>query len=302
MVSIMSFKQILPDISGWKRINDHYTREKVEGMPKITLVIPTCNDGHLLEETIQSYLLQKNVDKELIIVDANSGDHTPTLIEKYKEHIFRVYYVTDLNIPMMVNKGFALARGDYVSFLFPGVQLLNQYCLAHIAHLALEDLLPEVIFSGTYLTKSYFDSVKEAFKLSISDIEMQYVYFPLNKTWLKRGFFPTSPCSIWLKREYIKKLGGINYKSHSLRNGFYDMLCRIIKDKNVRISSTFWSTTLTDTLSERRYLSQKEVFNTWPLIGKHFGWVNAGLWFFRKKPLNFISFLFARIRSFFREK
>lgn len=298
----MSFKQILPDIKGWKRINNHYTREKIEGLPKITLVIPTHNDGHLLEETIQSYLIQKNVDKELIIVDANSTDHTPAIIEKYKEDIFRTYYVTHMNIPMMVNKGFALARGQYVSFIFPGMQLLNQHCLSHIAHLALEDLFPEIIFSGTYLARPNFDHIKDALQMSLNEIETEFIYFPLNKTWLKRGFLPTSPCSVWFKRDYIKQLGGINYKSNTLRGGFYDIFCRVIRDKNLRITSTFWSTTFIDNLSEKRYLSQTAVYKTWPLIGKYFGWLSASLWFFRRKPVNFVTFLASRIRSFFTEQ
>ena len=301
MVRNMEFKEILPDTSGWKRIHDHYTRNATDNTPKMSVIIPTSNEGHLLEVSIQSFINQKNVEKELIVVDAESQDHTTALIEKYKEHIARVYYVTHENIALMINKGFAIATGEYVSFLLPGMEFLNRYCLAHIANLALEDLHPDVLFSGTYLSWPDYRKIKDAVMKPLEEIEAEFVYFPLNKTWLKRGFLPSSPCSIWLKKDYMKKIGGINYRSKILRKCIYDTLCRIAFDPKAQISTTFWSTTFSDTLSEKRALNQMAVLSTFPLIAKYFGVFNALFWFFRSKPVHFVSALISRIGSFFRE-
>lgn len=301
MVRIMEFKEILPDISGWERIHRHYTRQAKPNAPKMSVIIPTSNEGHLLEVTLQSYINQKNVEKELIVVDAESSDHTTALLEKYKEHIARVYYVTHENISLMINKGFSLATGQYVSFLLPGMEFLNQHCLAHIANLVLEDLNPDVLFSGTYLSWPDYSKIKDAIFKPLDELEAEFVYFPLNKTWLKRGFLPSSPCSIWFKKEYFKKLGGINYKTKILRKCIYDLLCRIAFDENAQISTTFWSTTFSDTLTEKRALNQIAVLSTFPLIAKYFGIFNAIVWLFRTKPVHFISATISRIGSFFRE-
>lgn len=301
MVQFMDFKSIVPDVSGWKRINDHYTKEKIEGMPKVSIVVPTHNSGHLLEQTIESIIVQKNVEKEIIIVDADSEDHTTAIIEKYREHISRVYYVTYDNTSLMVNKGFSLATGGYVAFLLPGVVYLNQYCLCHVARLAVQDLSPDVIYSGTYLAWPDFSSYTEALKKPVDEISPEFVYFPFNKTWLKRGFLPTAPCSIWFKTEYIRKIGGMRYKSRALRKSVYDLCCRIAADKSVKISTTFWSSTYSERLVEKKYLNQKDILRTWPVVLKHFGIFDALVWPIRDKPMRFFSFVLSRMSSFFRE-
>ncbi|MCH9632606.1 MAG: hypothetical protein S4CHLAM6_09440 [Chlamydiae bacterium] len=301
MVRNMDFKEIMPDVSGWKRINDHYTIKKVEGMPKITVVIPTANSGHLLEITLGSVVRQKNVDKEIIIVDADSEDHTSAIITKYREHISRVYYVTADNTALMINKGFSLATGSYACFLLPGIEYLNQYCLCHISSLAKEDHLPDIIFSGSYLAWPNFENFRDALKRPVDEINPQFVYFPFNKTWLKRGFLPTAPCSIWFKTDYIKKVGGIKQGSKVLRKGLYDLLCGVLRDKNRRVTTSFWSTTFNDRLVEKSYLNPNDFIKTWPITYKHFGLFNAFAWIFRKKPVKFINALAARLSSFFRE-
>ncbi len=301
MVVFMDFKSIIPDVSGWKRIHDHYSKEKIEGMPKISVIIPTCNSGHLLESTIETFISQKNVDKELVIVDADSEDHTTAIIEKYHEHIARVYYVTYENYSLMINKGFSLATGGYVCFLMPGMLYLNQYCLCHIAGLALQDQFPDIVFSGTYLAWPDFSSLKDAIQKPINEINPEYVYFPFNKTWLKRGFLPTAPGSVWFKADYIRNIGGMRYNSRLLRKSLYDLFCRIAADKKARITSTYWSTTYSERLVEKKYLNQKDVLRSLTVTFRHYGFFNVLVWVFRNKPVKFASSFLSRMSSFFRE-
>lgn len=301
MVAIMNTEDIKPDISGWKRIHDHYVREKIEGGPKVTVIIPSYNSAHLLETSLQSYVMQRNVDKELIIIDAGSEDHTPSILEKYKGYIDKIYYVARNNVPLMVNKGFALATGAYVCFLFPGVEYLNQSTLSHIAEVAYENQNPEMVFSGSYFTFQIFRKIKDAIHKAPDEIDPIFYYFPFNRNWLKRGFIPSSPCSFWFRTDYMWKMKGFKSRNKSMKKAFLDLLCRIKKDKGVKVASTFWSTTMFDTRVHGERICATDFFNTFRVLRKHFGLMTSLIWVFKDKPQRFSVLMIAKLRSFFKE-
>lgn len=87
--------------------------------PKVSVLIPTYNYAHFLDETIQSVLEQTFTDFELVIVDNQSTDNTPEVIEKYL-HDNRVrFYRNETNLGLMGNWNRCLeyARGEYIKFL-----------------------------------------------------------------------------------------------------------------------------------------------------------------------------------------
>ena len=51
--------------------------------PKITIITPSFNQGHFIEETICSILDQKYPNLEYIIMDGGSKDNTVDVIKKY---------------------------------------------------------------------------------------------------------------------------------------------------------------------------------------------------------------------------
>jgi len=167
--------------------------------------------------------------------------------------------------------------------------------------LAYENKNPEVLFSGSYLTESTFRKIKDAIHKGTGEIEPMFTYYPFNTTWLKRGFIPTAPCSIWYRTDYLFQLEGLSSKSHSLKRAFFELLCRINKDKNVRIASTFWSTTAYDRRIQKGVLNYRDYFNYFSVIRKYFGIRNALLWLMRDKPTRIITGLITKMRTFFKE-
>ena len=61
--------------------------------PKISVVIPSYNQGCYLEETILSILNQKYPKLELIIIDGKSSDNTHDVFKKYSNAID--YFVSE---------------------------------------------------------------------------------------------------------------------------------------------------------------------------------------------------------------
>ena len=85
--------------------------------PKISVVIPSFNQGSFIEETILSIINQKYPNLELIIIDALSEDNTLEIVKKYFESI--TYFVSEKDNGQSdaLNKGFKIASGEICSYL-----------------------------------------------------------------------------------------------------------------------------------------------------------------------------------------
>lgn len=85
--------------------------------PKISIVTPSYNQGHFIEETIRSVLLQRYPNLEYIIIDGGSTDGTVKIIKKYEKWL--TYWVSepDRGQSHAINKGFAKATGEIFAYI-----------------------------------------------------------------------------------------------------------------------------------------------------------------------------------------
>jgi glycosyltransferase involved in cell wall biosynthesis len=85
--------------------------------PSISIITITLDAEKYLEQTIQSVLSQTYENIEYIIIDGGSTDNTISIVNKYAERIKHFVSEKDEGIAHAMNKGLALATGDYVIFL-----------------------------------------------------------------------------------------------------------------------------------------------------------------------------------------
>jgi len=87
--------------------------------PKVSIIIPTFNSVVFLAKSLTSVLSQSFRDFEIVIVDGVSKDETIALIEPFAENDPRIRYISekDKGIYDAMNKGIALARGEWLLFL-----------------------------------------------------------------------------------------------------------------------------------------------------------------------------------------
>lgn len=91
--------------------------DKFISYPKITIVTPSYNQGHFIEETIRSLLLQGYPNLEYIIIDGGSTDKTVDIIKKYEPWV--TYWISepDNGQSTAINKGLARCTGDIFNWL-----------------------------------------------------------------------------------------------------------------------------------------------------------------------------------------
>ena len=102
----------------------------------ISLITVTFNAGHTIARTLESVACQDCNDFEHIIIDGKSTDDTLQIIEKYKAdnpHL-KIVVVSepDKGLYDAMNKGLALAKGQFVCFLNAGDKLHHYSTLTTI--------------------------------------------------------------------------------------------------------------------------------------------------------------------------
>ena len=85
--------------------------------PRISIVVPSFEQGEYLEETLRSVLLQGYPELELIVVDGGSSDRSVEILETYDRWIAWWTSESDRGQSDAINKGFARATGDVLTFL-----------------------------------------------------------------------------------------------------------------------------------------------------------------------------------------
>ncbi len=103
-------------------------------LPRITLVTPSFNQAHFLEETIVSVLSQEYPNLEYMIIDGGSTDASVEILHKYNKFLAYCVSERDRGQTDAIRKGFARATGEVMNWLNSD-DLLAPGALWHIAEM-----------------------------------------------------------------------------------------------------------------------------------------------------------------------
>ena len=205
--SLLYPKSLLSEsqIYGGARYNNLY-KTSLKDFPLISIIMPNFKEENLAK-SIDSILNQNYPNIELIIIDGNSGKKTTELLAGYGNDIDIWVSEKDKNLWDAWNKGFLLARGDFVgivdssNILYPdSIDILKRYIKEN----------PSIDFLCGTVKKD-----NKAYKgYRPKDIYKQF------------NIIPSTVVGFYIKLKSLKKVGllNTNYKLQS----DYDWLYRII--------------------------------------------------------------------------
>ena len=119
--------------------------------PDISIIMPTRNRAHLLENAVQSVISQSFKNWELIIVDDGSTDNTFETLDPYLGRFSNIRYMKHKNrkAALSRNAGIQASFGRYITFLDSDDHYLENHLETRIK---LIKEIPEVsLLSGGFL-------------------------------------------------------------------------------------------------------------------------------------------------------
>ncbi|PWS28127.1 glycosyl transferase [Pedobacter yonginense] len=101
-------------------------------MPKLTVITIVYNNVRDIERTINSVIHQTFKDIEYLVIDGASTDGTLEVINRYKNQISKVISEPDQGIYHAMNKGLAMAKGDYILFMNSGDEIYDEHTVEDV--------------------------------------------------------------------------------------------------------------------------------------------------------------------------
>lgn len=115
---------------------------------KVSVITVCYNDRSGLEKTIKSVLSQRGVDLDYIIMDGGSSDGSADLVAQYRDQAAHAISEKDNGVFDAMNKGLALAIGEYVIFMNSGDYFFQEDSLSKLVRGA--EQYPDFIYGDIY--------------------------------------------------------------------------------------------------------------------------------------------------------
>jgi glycosyltransferase involved in cell wall biosynthesis len=124
--------------------------------PAVSVVTVCFNAASTLEQTIQSVLAQEGVQLEYIVIDGASSDGSVSIIQRYAQRLAFWCSERDRGIYNAMNKGLALAKGEWVAFLNADDYLHDASALRDLLHAVGDDV--DIVAGGTLMRRNHADT------------------------------------------------------------------------------------------------------------------------------------------------
>ncbi|MBU1627554.1 glycosyltransferase [bacterium] len=190
--------------------------DKMDQVPKVSIVIPTYNYGLFIAEAIESVLNQTFQGFEIIVVDDGSTDNTKDIVRSFIDNRIQYFYQENKGAPAARNRGFGLSKGEFILFL-DSDNILMPNALEHWLKCFKENNSCGVVYSDLY----YIDGRGKTIERLSDKIEMDVL--DISETLCRYNIIDTSAALI--RRRCLESIGVFNEALPCLQD--WDLMFRI---------------------------------------------------------------------------
>src|SRR5690554_1590944 len=194
----------------------------MNNLPLVSIIIPTFNRAHIIEETLDSVLAQTYKNWECIVVDDGSTDDTEEVMAEYmaKDARFQYHHRPEDRLPggnAARNYGFEVSKGEYIQWFDSDDLMLPEKIEIKV------DVISKFNVDFVISQTKYFN--REGFKEYEYNYKEEDINFLSYSTTYISWFTP----DIFLKRSIAEK---INFNENIRAGQEYNFSCKLLLETN----------------------------------------------------------------------
>lgn len=190
---------------------------------RISVVTVAYNSADTIGDTLDSVAAQVRTEVEHIVVDGASQDATLGVVRRRGAHVARVVSEPDLGIYDAMNKGLALASGDFVGFLNADDMLASPDTLAAVADAAEDPTVDAICGDLVYVRQDRPDKVLRYWRCG-----------EFSPRALRLGWMPPHP-TLYVRRTRLLEVGGFDIRLGIAAD--YDFMLRLLSRPGIRLTT-----------------------------------------------------------------
>lgn len=192
--------------------------------PLVSIVTVTYNCAEVVGDALRSVACQRLNGIEHIVIDGASTDGTLDVIRRHGPHVARLVSEPDHGIYDAMNKGLALATGDWVGFLNADDMLAGPD--------ALERLLAETAHDSAPSADLIYGDLVYVDQSDTSKIIRYWKSGDFAPSRLRFGWMPPHP-TFYARRELIQRVGRFDTQLRIAAD--YDFVLRCLMQPGIRV-------------------------------------------------------------------
>jgi glycosyltransferase len=189
---------------------------------KITIITVAYNSAATIADALQSVVAQTHPDIEHIVIDGGSKDATEAVVHAEGSRVSQFLSERDEGIYDAMNKGIALATGDFVGFLNADDMLATPDSVAKVAQAAAASGADAVCGDLVYVNKERTNEVVRYWRCG--EFSPQRLRF---------GWMPPHP-TLYVRRSRLAELGRFDVTLRIAAD--YDFMLRYLGHPGMRIA------------------------------------------------------------------
>ena len=189
---------------------------------KVTVITVCFNSEVTIGQTLKSVGAQSHPDIEHLVIDGGSSDNTMLIVKRDGAHVARAVSEPDKGIYDAMNKGLALATGDFVGFLNADDMFASPDSLASLVA-ELTATQADVVYADLiYVRSDRTDSVVRSWRSG---------EFAASR--LRYGWMPPHP-TFYLRRDLLPQVGGFDTQLRIAAD--YDFILRCLSRQGLKVA------------------------------------------------------------------